>query len=59
MSDAETMDGAIQRARNALREDPLATYAVGLEGGVQKIGDNWYESGWIAVIDRNVRSPIP
>ena len=48
------MEGALQRARQALRQDSLATYAVGLEGGVQKIGDHWFESGWIAVVDRNV-----
>jgi hypothetical protein len=27
---------------------------VGLEGGVQKVGDKWFESGWIAVVDRHV-----
>lgn len=54
MSDAETMEGAVQRARNALREDPEASYAVGLEGGAQKVGERWFECGWIAVVDRAV-----
>ena len=28
---------------------------IGLEGGVNKIGDKWFECGWIAVIDKDVR----
>ena len=63
MSDAETMEGALNRARNALRADDSAHYGsirniryilgVGLEGGVQKIGNCWFESGWIAIVDRS------
>jgi non-canonical (house-cleaning) NTP pyrophosphatase len=30
----------------------VETIGVGLEGGVQKIGEKWFESGWIVVVDR-------
>ena len=46
MTDQETMEGAVHRAKHALREDPEASFAVGLEGGVQKIGNAWFESMW-------------
>jgi non-canonical (house-cleaning) NTP pyrophosphatase len=29
-----------------------ALFGVGLEGGINKLGDRWYEGGWIAVTDR-------
>lgn len=39
-SDAEMLEGALNRARGALREVPNADYAVGLEGGLQRLGDH-------------------
>lgn len=37
-SDTEMLEGAMNRARGALREVPSADYAVGLEGGLQRLG---------------------
>ncbi|MFI5240194.1 MAG: DUF84 family protein [Candidatus Saccharimonadia bacterium] len=45
-----TIKGAINRAKTvkvALRPD----YAVGIEGGLVKIGNQWFEDDWVAVID--------
>ena len=53
MGDNETMDGALERAKNALKADPDASFGIGLEGGVNKIGDRWFESGWICIISRD------
>lgn len=52
MSDRQSIRGAINRAANARRQVPKADYAVGMEGGVHKIGGKWFESGWIAVINK-------
>jgi inosine/xanthosine triphosphatase len=55
MSDMETMDGALNRAKAALRLNETADFGVGLEGGVHKLGDRWFESGWICAVDRQGR----
>lgn len=52
MSDLESMKGAKQRAKLALEATPDAEYGVGLEGGMQEIDGAWYDSGWVAVIDK-------
>lgn len=51
MSDTESIKGARNRARKAMRE-LKSDYGVGLEGGLQQIGENWFDSGWIVVIDK-------
>lgn len=51
MSDEETIEGAVFRARHA-REQTDADYGIGMEGGMNKIGEKWFECGWIAVVDR-------
>ena len=53
MSDRESVKGAINRAKAALKSVKGANYGVGMEGGLHKIGKNWFESGLIAVIDKN------
>lgn len=52
MSDQESIAGARNRARGALQAVDAA-YGVGLEGGLQQIGEWWFDSGWIVVIDRD------
>lgn len=52
MSDLESIKGARNRARLALKKTK-ADFGVGLEGGVQKVGRNWFDCGWIVVLDRN------
>lgn len=51
MTDAEARSGARTRARNAIRVAG-ADYGVGLEGGLQKVEDQWFNMGWAAVVDR-------
>lgn len=53
-SDEESIKGAVKRAKLAL-EKSHADYAIGMEGGMHKIGKNWFESGWIAVVDKSGR----
>jgi inosine/xanthosine triphosphatase len=52
MSDKESIRGALNRAKAALKLVKNADYAVGMEGGAHRVGKNWFESGWIAVIDK-------
>lgn len=52
MSDKVTIRGATNRAKRALKKTK-ADYGVGLEGGMQKIGKDWYECGWAVVVDKN------
>ena len=46
----DSIRGAINRAKTvkvSLRPD----YAVGIEAGLVKVGDRWFEDDWVAVID--------
>ncbi|KAJ3127401.1 hypothetical protein HK098_006390 [Nowakowskiella sp. JEL0407] len=51
MSEEETMKGAKNRALNSLKAVQNATFGIGIEGGVQRVGDVWMESGWVVVVD--------
>ncbi len=48
-SDMEMLEGALNRAHGALRNVPKADYAVGLEGGLQKLGE-WMIVKQLAVV---------
>jgi inosine/xanthosine triphosphatase len=59
LSASETRQGAIARAKAALASTPSAEYGVGVEGGLECVeardgrdGMAWYESAWVAVVDR-------
>ena len=52
MSDEESIKGAINRAKAALKSVKNADYGAGMEGGIHQIGRNWFESGWIAIINK-------
>ncbi|MDO8487604.1 MAG: inosine/xanthosine triphosphatase [Candidatus Curtissbacteria bacterium] len=52
MSDRQSIRGAINRAKQALKSIKGADFGVGMEGGIHKIGKKWFESGWIAVVDK-------
>jgi inosine/xanthosine triphosphatase len=54
MSDEESIQGAKNRARKAL-ELTKADFGVGLEGGLQQIGEYWFDSGWIVVVNKEMR----
>lgn len=51
-SDEECIKGARNRAKLSMRKTK-SDFGVGLEGGLQKIGKNWFDSGWIVVIDKD------
>lgn len=53
MSAEESQQGAHHRASEALRNVTDADFGIGLEGGVEKIGDRWFECGWMCVIQRS------
>lgn len=54
--EAETRQGALNRARAALASDPLASLAVGIEAGVME-EPNWplWAFAWVVALDRNGR----
>lgn len=66
MSDKESIRGAKNRAKRSMKQ-LKADFGVGLEGGIQKIGKNYFDSGWMVIIDQNgyegigstVKAPIP
>jgi inosine/xanthosine triphosphatase len=51
MSDEESIQGATNRANQALNAGK-ADFGVGLEGGIQKIGDRWFDCGWVVIADK-------
>lgn len=51
MSDEDGINGARNRAKQAI-ENTQSDYGVGLEGAIQKIGENYFDCGWIVVVDR-------
>jgi inosine/xanthosine triphosphatase len=52
MTHTESIRGARTRAENVL-EETGADFGVGLEGGLEQIGDDWFECGWIVVKDKD------
>lgn len=57
MSDEESINGATNRAKQALTETD-ADFGVGPKGGLQKVGEMWFDTGWIVIIDKNGRKGI-
>ncbi len=49
----ESLEGAINRAKNAQKLLPGADYYVGIEGGFMTVGERVWELGWVAVQDAN------
>lgn len=52
MTDAETLLGARNRARNAREAKPEADYWVGIEGGVDDSGDAMETFAWVVVLGK-------
>lgn len=52
MSDKESIKGATQRAKRS-RKLLDADFGVGLEGGLQKHGKEYVDSGWIVVVAKD------
>lgn len=57
MSDGVAIRGARNRAKAAM-EKRRAFYGVGIEGGMQKIGNHWFDCGWTVVVDRDGQEGI-
>lgn len=57
MSDLECIRGARIRAKAAMKNSK-ADYSVGLEGGLQKIDEEWFDSGWIVVLNKKGKEGI-
>lgn len=53
MTDEETLRGACTRASNAAIAAPHADFTVGLEGGIEKAGDEMVAFAWAAIRDKN------
>ncbi len=52
MSDEESFKGARNRAKQALKM-LNADFGIGLEGGIQQIGEKWFDSGCIVILDKH------
>lgn len=52
MSDEESIRGATTRAKKAIGEND-ADFGVGPEGGLQQLGDTWFDTGWIVIIGKD------
>jgi len=52
LTDDETRQGAENRARNASERHPDKDYWIGLEGGIDRFGDQLMAFAWMAVLNR-------
>jgi inosine/xanthosine triphosphatase len=53
MSNQETLDGAINRATHAKNDFPQAKFWVGIEGGIEKMGDEMMAFAWIIILSKD------
>ncbi|KAJ3281014.1 hypothetical protein HDU79_011160 [Rhizoclosmatium sp. JEL0117] len=58
MSDEETIEGATNRAQRAFAAVEGADFGIGVEGGIHKIGDQYFDGGWVVVVDKDGRAGI-
>jgi inosine/xanthosine triphosphatase len=49
MSDGETLEGAENRATNAKSTFPEADFWIGIEGGVEKVGEDMVAFAWVVI----------
>lgn len=52
MTDQETLDGAINRAKNAKLKMPDADFWIGLEGGISDDGEQMEAFAWIYILGK-------
>jgi len=50
MSNAESIEGARNRAFRA-RRALGAAWGVGIESGLERIGETWFSTGWVVIVD--------
>lgn len=53
MSDKETLQGAINRVKNAKKDYPDADFWVGIEGGIQQQTNSLEAFAWIVICNKN------
>lgn len=58
LSDEESFTGAANRANFALQAAPDCTYAVGMEGNVQKIYGHYFLRGCVVILDQTGRQGL-
>jgi inosine/xanthosine triphosphatase len=51
-TDGEMYQGALNRARNALKAVKNADYGVGIEGGLHKYSYGWFERSIVVIVDK-------
>lgn len=51
-TDDEMFQGALNRAKNALKKVKDADYGVGIEGGLHKYSYGWFERSLVVIVDR-------
>ncbi len=54
MTDAETLTGAMNRARNTQKTFPDADFWAGIEGGVEDLDGEMFAFAWVAVISQSL-----
>ena len=57
MSTAESIKGARNRAIRS-QEKLKTDFGVGLEGGLHEIEGEWFDAGWMVVVDRDLNEGI-
>jgi inosine/xanthosine triphosphatase len=53
LHDNEMFQGALHRAKAALKKIPNATYGVGIEGGLHKYSYGWFERSTVVIINKH------
>lgn len=53
MSNQETLDGALNRATHAKNDFPDAKFWVGIEGGIERMGEEMMAFAWIVILSRD------
>jgi inosine/xanthosine triphosphatase len=54
MSDVETLNGALNRARNVREKMPDADYWAGIEGGCEEKHDRLWAFAWVVILSREL-----
>ena len=53
MSNQETLQGAINRATHAKNDFPKSKYWVGIEGGIEKVGEEMMAFAWVVILSND------
>ena len=51
----DVVEGSVNRAKSVLKLT-FADFGVGIEGGVMKLGEKWYNLGFVAIVDKEGRT---